>query len=500
MPTADRRRRAPLAGLMVACLAAVALLAAQGEVEGTRSGGRVDPMMLGVADFYGSQLPPPGMQIFAEELWDLSGGTMNTAMRVKPTGLPTEPEVLHAVASGEFDLGFVGTRSLDQVGIGALQPLSAPFLIDSYPSLSAVVTDPAVTSTLSALEGTGVVGLALLADELSLPFGLRHAPRSPDDYRGRVVRTDPSTIQADSLAAMGATPVTSPLLIGADVPFEMYDTSLRHYVERAEHNLATFLTVNTPLWPQTSVILMNRRRWDSLTEQQSRWIREAASYATRWSAEHAGDQAAEELEAACGLGLNVARATSDQRAALRTAVEPIYAQMRADPHLNALLARIEQLVAATSRQDPPLPESCMSPAPTMGTADHGSARLGPGRTGDLPQGVYRYQNSLSEFLAHGMADGDAKANAGIFTWTLHDGQWSYRQQPMYFTVMISCSGYYDVQGGRVDFTTAVAVPVGSCAPPTWSARWEQSGQDLVWSDVTAGFAPTFAGPGWTRIG
>ena len=262
MPTADRRRRAPLAGLMVVCLAAVALLAAQGEVEGTRSGGRVDPMMLGVADFYGSQSnPPPGMQIFAEELWDLSGGTMNTAMRVKPTGLSTEPEVLNAVASGEFDLGFVGTRSLDQVGIGALQPLSAPFLIDSYPALSAVMRDPAITSTLSALEGTGVVGLAVLADELSLPFALRHPRRSPEDYLGAVVRTDPSGIQTGSFAALGATPVTSPLVIGADAPFEVYDTSLRHYVARAEDDFARFLTVNTPLWPQTSVILMNRRRW-----------------------------------------------------------------------------------------------------------------------------------------------------------------------------------------------------------------------------------------------
>ena len=76
-----------------------------------------------------------------------------------------------------------------------------------------------------------------------------------------------------------------------------------------------------------------------------------------------------------------------------------------------------------------------------------------------------------------MADQEfVAANAGVWTWTLGDGRWSYVLKPTSQTTDVSdggitCDGYYDVHGNQVDFTT-VTVPVAEdCASTTWKADW-----------------------------
>lgn len=498
----DRHRILSAALAVVAGLAAGGVLVAQGPVAGTRSGGGEDSVVLTVADYYGSQSPPPGMAIFAARTFEISGGAVTMPLTRLPTGTPSEEDVLRSVASGEYDLGFVGTRVLDQVGVTVFQPLSAPFLIDSYPALAAVVSDPLVTGKLSSLQSAGVVGLALLADEMSLPFGRHGALSAPEDYRGTVVRTDPSDVQTRSLAALGATPVTTPLLVGPNVPFEAYDTTLRHYMERSHAGFARFLTGNTTLWPQTSVIVANQRKWAGLTDQQRGWINEAAAYAARWAAQHAGDQVADELRDACGLGLTVVMAAEADRHALRARVQPLYQALSTGVQTAEVFARIDELVAAVPEPEPALPERCQVDLPDAEPSSQPSPRHGPGRAGELPQGVYRMQSSTSDLIALGAPPEEANGNSGVITWALRDGAWSYTQTPDQFAGFVtSCSGYYDVEGPRVEFTSAALSPWGPCAPPTWSARWERTGDTLLWSDVSvADFSPVFTGPGWTRIG
>ncbi len=50
-----------------------------------------------------------------------------------------EQQVVAATASGELDLGWVGTRAFAELGVASLDALTAPLLIDSYPLEKAVL-------------------------------------------------------------------------------------------------------------------------------------------------------------------------------------------------------------------------------------------------------------------------------------------------------------------------------------------------------------------------
>ena len=76
----------------------------------------------------------------------------------------------------------------------------------------------------------------------------------------------------------------------------------------------------------------------------------------------------------------------------------------------------------------------------------------------------------------------AHINAGIFTYTLRQGRWSYRFQPTYTNVFSTpCGGYYDVTGNTITFSTVTPQARGTCSPPGWTSRWTFKNDRLLWS-------------------
>lgn len=72
-----------------------------------------------------------------------------------------ERKIVQAVASGDLDLGLVGTRSLSALGVTDFEALIAPMLIDSY-ALERIVFDSDIPSRmLPSLNELGVTGLAV---------------------------------------------------------------------------------------------------------------------------------------------------------------------------------------------------------------------------------------------------------------------------------------------------------------------------------------------------
>jgi hypothetical protein len=176
--------------------------------------------------------------------------------------------------------------------------------------------------------------------------------------------------------------------------------------------------------------------------------------------------------------------------------------VRADAEQTRTLTRVETLVAAATAQPPaPVPNDCAYQAgdkTRIGAA--GKPLTGPGVPGALPQGVYRYAQTHDELVAASMNEEDADLNAGIFTYTLQNGSWSYRHQPADTAQAVNdCSGWYTISGNAAAFTTATMVVGGDCTPPTWTARWAAEGAQLTWSDVNEpDFAFIWAGKGGRR--
>ena len=435
----------------------------------------------------------------------LSGGRL--VVRVAPDwkGGDDEARVIKDVAAGEADLGWSGTRAFDLVGVDAFRPLHAPLLVDSYAAEAAVVQDGLAGELLTTLEPLGLTGLALAADELRMIAAGDRPVLAPADLSGRVFHTSPSRIQTETVAALGATPTSTPLPESSNTDVDVVETMWWRYEARNEDDYAPFVTGNAVLWPRTVAVFANAKVLAGLDEESRRWITQAAGDASAWSTMHAGDAEPAQIAAICGSGATmIATASPDQLAALRAATEPVYTGLRADPGQARTLSRVEALVGAASPGQPaPVPDGCAyreGDEKLIGVS--GEPLTGPGAPGTLAQGVYRHALPHDELIAAGLDADGARFNSGVYTYTLRDGTWSYRHQPADTTLPVTeCSGWYTVTGNSAAFTTTTEVDGGTCAPPTWTARWSAEESTLTWSDVSeADYAFIWAGNGWQKIG
>jgi TRAP-type C4-dicarboxylate transport system substrate-binding protein len=498
----DRRRVAACAAV-----AAVGLLSGcSAAAEGDKSGGPADRVELVLANNDASLDGVPALAWFVERVDELSDGRLTIKVESPWRGGNKETRVIRDVAAGQADLGWAGTRAFDLVGVDAFRPLHAPFLISSYAAEVAVVGDDDLAGSLMAsVEPLGVTGLALAADQLRHPAGVDKPLLTPEDYVGRRIFSIASDAQSDGLATLGAEAFDGSVrLAAANGRLGGMETMWWSYRTHGYTEFAPFITSNVTLWPRTWVLFADDDTLEDLEDEQRRLLGQAANEAAAWSLEHAADAEPGQIAQACLFGAKVATATAEQVAALREAAEPVYADLRADPALRDTLERIEGLVAAAPSDLPVvLPEGCAhqpgqeTPLPERTLAE-------PGDPGKFPTGVYRYRHTVADLTAHGMDEYGASLNAGVWTWTLGEGTWSYEQEPVTEEAVelgiTDCEGFYDVRDDVAFFTTTAVFANGDCAPPTWAARWTAGDGRLTWSAVSApDFGYPFAPRPWQQI-
>ena len=498
-----RRAIAAQAAALITLIALAGCFAAGGD----KSGGSSSPHELVLANNDGNLAGVPSVARFVERAEALSGGKLTVRVESRWRGGEDEPRVIEDVAAGRADLGWAGTRAFDLVGVAAFRPLHAPFLVGTYAAETAVVSDHALMrDLLSALGPLGLSGLAVAADEIRFPAATTHPLRTAADFAGLRFATVASDVQAEGLRALGARPttelneqaLTSGQLDGIETMWWTYNV-------HSYYAAAPFATANAGLWPRTLALFANTKTLDGLSEQERSWVEQAAEDAAAWSVEHAADVERAPMAHACRSGARVVTATPQQLTALRQAAEPVYTSMRKDPEQRAVLEKIESLVA-NAPPGPPLsvPEGCAyQPGDEKAIPAPVQALSGPGDPGGLPQGTYRLELTPAELTAHGATEEEVRDSAGVLTWTLRDGRWRYHPDPTYpnrFSTA-DCAGFYDVNRDVATFTTTTVVAGGSCAPPSWTARWSLDGDTLRWSAVCAcGFAYVFGGDGWTKLG
>lgn len=492
------------AAIIVAALLS-GCFAASGDKTGNPQPSRT--LVLANSDLHGL-VSAPGVDYFVDQVDELSDGRLQISVRSEWEGGNDEPRVIRGVAAGKAALGWSGTRAFDRVGINAFQPLHAPFLVGTYPAQAAVVADPVAHDMLGGLEPVGLTGLGLFADELRMPASAEKPVLSPGDFRGLAFGTFDSAVQTDALASLGAEPRTMSRPNRPDTDdLDALETMWRTYVGNAQHDLMRYVTRNAVLWPRTVAVFANTDELGRLTADERGWLTEAASRATAWSVEHAQDQEIFQVAQACGRGARVATATAAQLSSLREAAEPFYAMLRADADLGGSMRRVESAVAGAPEGDlPGLPAGCAySPGESPLIGAEVEALTGPGRPGGLPPGTYRYSVSMDELQGNGLSPLDSQANAGVWTWRLGDGRWSWTLQPSEENppgyAGNYCAGYYDVDGRRVDFTRVTEYyPDGECAPRTWPASWSRANDGLVMHHIIDDDLDyIFGGKRWERI-
>src|SRR5215207_9523036 len=268
--------RIRLATLVLAGTAALAVAACPGGGDAEdKAGGSHEPLVLLLANTNGQLDFTPALVDFVDRVEELSGGDLRIEAVDEWGNFASDAEqrVVKDVSDGETDLGWVGTRVFDTLGVKDFQALTAPMLVDSYALEGAVIESGITEQMMQGLADLGVAGLGVLPDGLRKPIGVTGPILGPADWQGITFGTLRSHGQAGAIGALGATPAQvhreereEGLEHGTIQGFETSIWSHRHDPELAV--LAPYVTSNVTLWPQMDVLLANPARLEALTGEQ----------------------------------------------------------------------------------------------------------------------------------------------------------------------------------------------------------------------------------------
>ena len=391
-----------------------------------------------------------------------------------------EEQVVNAVAAGELDFGFVGTRAFADLGVHTFDALTAPFLVDSYALQAAVLDSDIPARMLADLAASelGVTGLTVVAGPLRRPLGVDGGLVGPDDFAGITLHTWRSSTNAATAEALGAahTDVFGPERDAGldDGTIDATENSLQWL---STNGRTSYITLNAALWPATAVLIANPGVLATLSDEQREAIGTAAAESFPTPDELA-DADADLIGQLCGAGKQFVEASGDELAALRAAVQPVYDGLSEDSATAGYLSEIEQLQTATAPDDLAVPDECRAGAPATGTAEglDGSS---------VVNGTYRIEWTAEELIElTGIDERTARGNDGGYVLTLADGGFTqtWDDQPG-----DACAGTYSVSGNRIALVAASDLAEWDCGGDSLGvqvvdAAWELRNGQLILSD------------------
>jgi TRAP-type transport system periplasmic protein len=353
--------------------AALALAAVSAGCRATadKAGGerQAKPLVLTLANY---NFAPVELAPFAREVEQRSHGSLRIAFhnfwRRGQTDIETK--LIHDVQTGRADMGWVGSRAWDALGVTSFDALHLPFLIDSYALEQSVLEGPLPARMLKRLEPLGLVGVGILPGELRRVVGVRKPLLRAADFRGLRFGTTQAQAAAATVRALGATPV--PFLVLTSVRrFGGFDFPVTSFEGNAYDSQARYLTTNLAFWPRPLVVFMSRKTNARLSGAQRALLRAAARDTIPDAVGVIERRERKATAALCGRGrVRFVRSTAADLAGIRSAVASVGA--RGDAETRAFARAIEQ-----TKRRLAAPAQEVIPCPTVSST-----------AGAIPDGTY----------------------------------------------------------------------------------------------------------------
>jgi TRAP-type C4-dicarboxylate transport system substrate-binding protein len=373
---------------------------------------------------------------YAREVESLSDGSVRIEFRNnwRPGEVDTEQGTIEDVREGKVDLGSVGARAFDLVGVDSFQPLVAPFAIDSYALQGEVLSSPVAERMLNGVEEVDLVGVTLLPGELRKPLGVSRPLVTESDYRGATVGIRPSEIAARTFEALGAT--TNGYHFSDDVSsFDGIEVSLNSIPYDGTDRLARALTANVSLWPRVLTIIMNRDAYDGLSDDQRAALSDAGGAALDPSLEEIRNREQEALGILCTRGeLAVRSASPAQLESLRTATAPVAQAVERDPDTRDAA---QEIAAMRAEVEP-------EPAPAC---DEGESEPVAGESTPV-DGLWQMETTREEAATVVQPADLIPENWGEFIFAFRDGRFALTTESE--AACIWAYGSYSVDGHTVE--------------------------------------------------
>lgn len=280
-----------------------------------------------------------GAQAFAKTLAELSGGKFE--IREQAAGaLGGERDVIEGLQIGSVDLTVSSSGPLGNF-VPEVLVLDLPFLFKDYANARAVLDGPIGQELLDKIGENNLVGLAWSEN------GFRHITNSkkpintPADLAGLKIRTMENPVHMEAFRAAGASPTP--------MAFPEVFAALQQNVIDGQENPIPVITASK-FWEVQSnltltghvyspaIILASPSLWDSLSDEEKGWFREAAKAGV------AATRAKVEADEANGVALlrqnGMTVIESVDQAAFQKAVAPAYDSFVAK-YGDAMLKRIQ---------------------------------------------------------------------------------------------------------------------------------------------------------------
>jgi TRAP-type C4-dicarboxylate transport system substrate-binding protein len=334
---------------------------------GSKAGGELEPVVLRLADWTENPAFEPAVAYFEKRVDELSGGQLRVE-DVQGWGdlePDSEQRIVRDVAAGKADLGWVGTRVFDTLGVTTFQALTAPMLIDSYPLERAVIASTIPSEMLNGLDVLDLTGLAVFGDGLRKPISQDRPLMAPSDWRGETFNVFRSAAETAAIAALGAEPTD----VFADRTG--YTAAERNLLIYKDNYVTRFryVTANVNLWPQTVALFANPDTLARLTSEERAWLQNAATDAAARSTGFF-DHDQDIVPFTCARGARYAQASEADLSSLRRAFDGIYADLERDPQTGAFIEQIEaQKDALPATPALQIPADCLSSSAEPPTGD-----------------------------------------------------------------------------------------------------------------------------------
>ena len=283
-----------------------------------------------------------GMEYMAKRLKDKSEGKLT--IRIYPSEqLGTERECLEMLQIGSLDMTKVSAAMMEGF-VPKFQVLGLPYLFRNEQHTWKVLKGDIGTEILLAGEKYWLRGLTFY-DAGSRSFYTIDQPiRKPSDLDGLKIRVMESITAVKMVRALGGSP--TPISWG-----ELYTSLQNGVVDGAENNPPSFYlshhyeVCNYYSLDQHStipdVLLISTHTWDHLTDQEQKWVEEAARESLIKQREYWDQSEKEALDEVQKAGVEIIHPDKEP---FREKVEPIYSEYQKNhPELYKIVERIRNV-------------------------------------------------------------------------------------------------------------------------------------------------------------
>jgi TRAP-type C4-dicarboxylate transport system substrate-binding protein len=359
---------------------------------------------------FASAQPLPVDAAFATFVAKDSGGHLRLrTVYYNARSTSVDVTIAAALQAGKLDVGDVGSRAFESLGVQAFRAYQAPFLVTSRELLDQAVTGPVASELFATLQPANLTGLAIVPDSIRYLFSTRPLT-TPAQFFGAKIRINESETTKEALDSLGAVPVTDiasgPAAVQALRDGKLTAIEADPELAMGEYvGVAPYVLVNAPLFAKTTTLTASSAVLAKLPAADAGWLREAARQAAAGQANAAADRV--DWASMCGAGLKPLAVTPGQFDVLHNAETPTYADLSSEPQTTLAIDRIGEMATREPRMD------------TWATCHGVGLAASPTRVLD---GRYGFTYTQAEVAASG--DCTDCGNAGTYTLTIHDGRYA----------------------------------------------------------------------------